>query len=251
MVRKKASYNNNENNEKSKVNKNEKLKKSLKKNKTHIEDSFFYPTNTSLIVKDIHVKAINKMAAIYYLDVICDVNIILKHILQPLSEDYDDIKSLSDIEKKLLNVKKTVYKTEVKGTINEILKGNTIIIIDGYQKAIVVNTTKVEARQVEEPLRENVIKGPMESFVESIKTNQSLIKKQLRDENLISEKIMVGKRSFNPVFLLYVKNLVNPDLVNDVRNRISRIDVDSIQGIEILEQLIEEKQKSIIPQLNK
>ena len=47
-------------------------------------------------------------------------------------------------------------------------------------------------RQVSEPTSQTVIRGPKDSFVESLSTNQSLIRRRIRNKNLYFEEFIIG-----------------------------------------------------------
>lgn len=222
---------------------------SYKQDKEYIEKIFFYPDNKDLIVREFCIKALNKNASIFFLNGMANEQIIINHILHPLMEDtaYEDCND-KKIEN-LIKVKKISRTNKIPQIVDDIIMGYTILMIDGYKEVFCLRTTSFEHRSVEKSTRENTMRGPQEAFVESKGINISLIRKRLRSEKLITENIMVGERSKNKVSIMYVSDLASPELVKEIKKRISEIQVDTIHSVDILEQHLEERPYSLIPSI--
>lgn len=116
----------------------------------------------------------------------------------------------------------------------------------GYFVADVQGT---EHRKPEEPLTEPVIRGPRDGFTETLQVNLSLIRIRLRDPNLRVEQLRVGTRSRTKVALAYHAEFAAPHVVQEVKERIGRIQVDAIVESGQLEQWIEDTPWSPYPQV--
>src|SRR5690606_20436987 len=79
--------------------------------------------------------------------------------------------------------------------------------------------------------------GPMESFVEDLSTNIVLLRRQLRTEKLQTEKFIIGKESRTDVRVVYLRGIVRDELVNEVRRRLDKIDIDAPVGNYFIEEL--------------
>ncbi|MTI47613.1 MAG: spore germination protein [Firmicutes bacterium] len=232
-------------------NKNELNKKvlfnNLEKNARYLKTTFCYPRNKGLIFRELYVKSIDKKANIFFIDGMANDKNIIDHIIYPLSED------ISTLKEEAKNIKNIIKAKDIKELdcfheiIDDILIGNTIVLIEGHSVGFSVDTSKFEHRQVEKPIRENVIKGPQEGFVESSQINLSLLRKRLRNEKLITERLTIGERSKSVVEIIYIDDLANSDIVNEVKDRINEIQADTIHTIDILEQHIEERPYSLVP----
>lgn len=173
-----------------------------------------------------------------------------KQIIKPLlTEDIinDTNKTLKDITKKILQTASATEIYNFKEVIRYILADNTLLLIDGYNKAISISTAGQNHRAIEQPQMETVIKGPKEAFIESEEINRSLIRKRLRNEKLITEDVTVGERTLTQVSMMYIKDIANPNLVKEVKKRLLEIQSDTVQNLGILEQHIEERPYSLVP----
>jgi spore germination protein KA len=77
--------------------------------------------------------------------------------------------------------------------------------------------------------------------------NLSLIRKRIKNEALIAESVKIGERSKNEVFVLYIRNLTDAQLVDNIKERLNNLNVDAIQNLSLLEQYIEERKFSLFP----
>jgi spore germination protein KA len=126
-----------------------------------------------------------------------------------------------------------------------LLSGNTIIIFHGTNKGIACETKGWERRQVSEPNQETVIRGPREGFVESIRTNTSLLRRRIRTPHLWIESVKLGSLTRTDVAIAYIKGLTDEDILDKVKARIKKIDIDGILESGYIEEFIEDE--SITP----
>ncbi|MGG1480040.1 spore germination protein [Bacillus smithii] len=131
----------------------------------------------------------------------------------------------------------------------DLMTGQTIILIDGVSKALTANTRGGEKRQISEPVTEISIRGPKDSFTETIRTNSALIRKRIKNPNLWLESMKIGKVTQTDVAIMYINGIVNEKVVEEVRIRLKRINIDSILETGYIEQLIEEKTFTTFPTL--
>lgn len=126
--------------------------------------------------------------------------------------------------------------------------GDVILFVDGFDKAIKIPDKGYPAMPVKEPDSEKVIRGSREGFAESIKVNTALIRKRLRTPKLKVKEVRVGTRSNTNVDMVYMEDLVYPNILEEVEKRLTRYEIDGILDSGMLEQLSEEKWYSPFPQ---
>ncbi len=132
--------------------------------------------------------------------------------------------------------------------IDEVLKGNTAILIDGMAKAIIVSSKNLPGRGVSEAETEVSVRGSKESFTESFRVNTVLIRRRIRDTRLKSRQMTIGVRSKTDVALMYMEDLVRPEVLRQVIRRLESFEIDAILDSSYLESLTEEKWYSPFPQ---
>ena len=130
-----------------------------------------------------------------------------------------------------------------------LIHGNCILFVDTLNQAFDIEVKGFKQRSVDAPNNEIVIKGPHEAFVENLRTNTSLIRRIINNENLIIETIEVGKITKTKCAVCYMHGLTNSDLVNEVKYRLNNLEVDSLFSAGELEQLISDSNILGIPQI--
>ena len=132
--------------------------------------------------------------------------------------------------------------------IDEVLKGNTAILIDGMAKAMIVSSKNLPGRGVSEAETEVSVRGSKESFTESFRVNTVLIRQRIRDTRLKSRQMTIGVRSKTDVALMYMEDLVRPEMLKQVIRKLESFKIDAILDSSYLESLTEEKGYSPFPQ---
>lgn len=109
--------------------------------------------------------------------------------------------------------------------------GFTCVVVDGFRKAIVIETRETLDRGVSEPISEVNIKGPKDAFTENYNKNIGLIRKRIKDPNLWIKEYKIGRRTKTKVGILYIKDLANLNILNTIEEKIKNIDIDGIMDV--------------------
>ncbi|MGN0151671.1 MAG: spore germination protein [Wujia sp.] len=128
-----------------------------------------------------------------------------------------------------------------------VLKGDTAIFVDGYNEALVLSTKKLPLRGISENDSEAGMRGPKDSFNEGFRQCTALIRRRIRDAKLKCEQGTIGQRSRTDYALMYLEDVARPELVQNIRDRIEKYDIDAIFDSGMAEHLMEEKWYSPFP----
>lgn len=129
----------------------------------------------------------------------------------------------------------------------EVLMGKTAILVDGWDECIVGNTMGGDKRAVSEASTQVVIRGPKDSFSESIATNVGLVRRRIRTPDFGFESIKIGSITQTAVVMMYIKNVAKSQIVDEVRSRLRKIDTDAILESGYIEEFIEDNWMSPFP----
>ncbi|MBU3114240.1 spore germination protein [Clostridium lacusfryxellense] len=190
--------------------------------------------------------------AIIYIDGLVDKNIINRDILNPLMIEIRGSITLNSETPSLLcssyiTADCSVIKGNTQEVYREIKNGNTLFVIENIDDYVIIDTSGGKIREITDPDNEASLRGARDGFVENLEVNISLIRRKIKDSNLSIEKLVVGRRTQTDLALVYIKDLVNTEALDELRKRISVIDVDSIVGIGALMELVDENPTSIFP----
>ncbi len=193
-------------------------------------------------------------AVLYFVDGLTDKASINAHIIKPLMYDNRFIcesevgkPSLDSFENSLLAVADVKKAGEINAIVDGCMSGDSILIIDGFDKALVISTRKWESRGIQEPQTEVVVRGPREGFCETLRINTSLLRRKIKTPDLILESMKIGRRTKTDICIAYIKGIANPSLIEEVKKRLNKIDTDSILESGYIEQYIEDSPFSLFP----
>lgn len=192
-------------------------------------------------------------ATLIYLSSMVDKEVIGKEILQPLMSLTSNKEELKQVETFLL--KKCLFHADIQKTnqlisvIDNLLKGSTVLLVNGIQEAILIDTKKIEKRSIAQPETEQVIRGPRDGFIESLETNICLIRNRLPIPDLRVKKLQIGEITKSNLCLFYINGITNCSLIKDVEKRLSKITIDRILDAGYVEQFIQDNPRSPFPQV--
>lgn len=130
-----------------------------------------------------------------------------------------------------------------------IMSGDAALFVDSAEKAMMLSVRGFPSRGVPTAETEATVTGSRESFSEVLRTNTVLVRRRLRDTRLKVKQMRVGRRSKTDVALIYLEDVVRPEILKEAENRIDNIDIDAVLDSGMLEQLIEENWYSPFPQI--
>ncbi|WP_231877713.1 spore germination protein [Ferroacidibacillus organovorans] len=116
----------------------------------------------------------------------------------------------------------------MKDAVRYILSGPLVIFLDGYNETLMIDTRIYPMRSIAEPEVERVVRGPRDGFVETMLMNVALIRRRLRDPRLRVELIQVGTRSQTDVSVMYLQDVTNDALVDNVKKELKSINTDVV-----------------------
>lgn len=152
-------------------------------------------------------------------------------------------------------LKNSIFNSKVKSCktyedlFYHLASGFTVIVIDGSEKAIVVETRMILDRGVTESTSETIIRGPKDSFTENHNKNIGLIRKRIKDHNLWFEEVKMGRRTKTKVSIAYIKDIVPNYKIQKILDDLNTIDIDAVIDTGYIRELLERKQKSIFPKV--
>lgn len=190
---------------------------------------------------------------ITYIDDMVDRDLIEGQVLRGLMVDIhlnnrEEMTPSSLIENGVITADYT-EENDIEKAIDEVLVGNTMVLVDGYNKAIIVSTKGFPSRGVNKPETEIAIQGPQDAFAESMRTNTVLIRRRIRDVNLKCRQLKVGKRTKTDVAIMFLQGVADENVVNQVEYRLKNIDANAILDSGYIEQYIQDNKMSPFPQM--
>ena len=192
-------------------------------------------------------------ALIYYEGLITDN--ILQDIMRNLILETLKTDTLKKLKKTTNNVLEQLVTTTEVSTSSDLVtlfkglaSGSVCLIIDGQETAILAEVISGDVfRQVSKPESEISLRGPQDAFVESLRLNTALIRRRIKTPHLWFESREIGALTQTSVDIAFIKGLADEGMVEEVRTRLDRIEIDGILESGYIEEFIEDQPLSLFP----
>lgn len=212
--------------------------------------------STDIVTRQFYIDEDEKIkVGVIYTDGLVDKALVQEIVIKTLMVDFKlsnfysiDTKNTFQILKdfvitagdvKEINTFKTLY--------THMLSGDTIILIHGYKKGFAVSLRGGENREVREPSSQTVVRGPKDGFTETLRTNTALIRRKIKSPNLWIETKPIGRETMTDVAIMYIKDIANEKIIEEVRGRLNKIDIDGILESGYIEEFIQDEIYSPFP----
>ena len=156
-------------------------------------------------------------------------------------------KIIKSIKNDIINNIPSISFIEIKenDVLNYMFNGFTILI---YKNEIIAFETKAKLdRSISEPTSEPTVKGPKDSFNENYNINIGLIRRRIKDKNLYIKELTLGSKTKTKVSIIYMNDIVDKELLDNVINKVSSIKSDKILDTYYIKELIKHENKSTFP----
>lgn len=204
--------------------------------------------NWDVHFREFYLGSTGNRAAIIFLEGLSDKEMIDKHILSSLMGSFSETKNQElnhiDLQEHITNhvlaVSDLTKEQDVKKSVAKVLIGSTLLVVDGMQHVFILGTTKNKLRSIEEPVSEALVRGPRIGFTETLSNNTALLRQHGENCDLSMIPMQVGERSKKELVLAYIKEIADPNLIEEVKHRINKINIDDVPESGYIEQLIED-----------
>ena len=208
-------------------NTNKKISTSLQENMDYLSRELQLDVSFDLVYRVVHVGG--RKACIYFIDGFCkDV------LMQKMLQYFMDMKEADLPENAHEMLKKKAPYVEVDMAdnfdklITNLLSGVFVLLIEGYDRAILIDSRTYPARSVDEPAKDKTLRGSKDGFVETIVFNTALIRRRIRDPHLRMEMMNAGKASRTDIVVCYMEDRVDKSFLKEIKTKIQNIKVDAL-----------------------
>ena len=105
--------------------------------------------------------------------------------------------------------------------LRNLLSGPSLLLLDGFDQAILLDVRTYPARSISEPDAEKATRGARDGFVETLLFNANLIRRRIRDPRLTFELVNVGSESKTDVAISYLNDVADMALVKRLKETLS------------------------------
>lgn len=176
---------------------------------------------------------------------------ISEYVFQPAVENLtgDSMQSLYDKALNGVVVNSVAKPCETLDDVALMLVNGFCVILFPGVGAIAFEVKTGEKRSIAPPDLENTVKGPKDAFVETVRSNTSLVRRHLRTPDLRLYETKVGRRSLTNVTVVWIEGITNPEYVKKMKRRLDEIDIDGLIVPSAVEEYITGSRATAFPLL--
>ncbi|MBQ8163246.1 MAG: spore germination protein [Clostridia bacterium] len=186
--------------------------------------------NFDIIKKEMEINS--RKVIMYYVDGFVTASLMQKLIIHLMSvKDFGDDSEMASERFVVENVPGVEAEAthDLDFLIKMVLSGCSAILAEGLGNgAIIVDNRSYPARVTAEPENDKVMRGSRDGFVETLIFNTAMIRRRIRDTNLVVKYASVGERSKTDISIVYIKDKADPDYVKNITEKINAIKTDSL-----------------------
>lgn len=205
-----------------------KMTSNFNKNLTNIRSILMVNKSFDLIERV--VKISSKEAHLFFIDGLVkdDLQYLIRSLYLVNPNNESKISTPINLIQEVLPAVEIAEEDDVNKLITAVLCGQTAMIVDGFDKAIIMDFRTYPARGPEEPEKEKTLRGARDGFVETIVFNTALIRRRVRDPKLIFEMTSIGSVSKTDVAIGYIQDEVNEKDLKIVKDKLKELNINAL-----------------------
>ncbi|MFS0656145.1 spore germination protein [Bacillus sp. 179-C3.3 HS] len=171
----------------------------------------------------------------------------IQTFLKLLLQDHDSL-TKEKLETNLSMMTTRSVKT-AEDLIDALFQGNCVVLINGFMHAYILQTNETKKRGISEATTEMVYRGPKIAFIEDIDTNLALVRQRLKNPQLKTVDMKIGKQKLIKVTVMYIDGMASTSVLKELKRRLKQVTIDDLQDSGVLQELIEDNVYSPFPQI--
>lgn len=174
-------------------------------------------------------------ASIFFVDGLTEGNRmqwILAFLLNVDETRMKKVENADDFMKHVLPYLDSLVESDMNTIMKHLYSGLVPIVVSGLDKVVIVDTRDYPSRGVEEPSKEKSLRGAKDGFTEGFMTNIALVRRRIRDENLVIESHVIGRESKTDACIVYMKDVADSEIVKRLGERLDGIDEKSLGALD-------------------
>ncbi|MCZ8537453.1 spore germination protein [Paenisporosarcina quisquiliarum] len=195
---------------------------------------------------DLVVKTISPNITVTYMNSLVDDRTLKEQLIPELiRHKFETPESL----KSSLFIPEVDVDDQINHSVLSMYNGTVLIHLDGFSQVVLAKITTTVSRALAAPENESQVIGAQVGFNESLSSNESLIRRYIKNPELCNERFNVGKQTNTTVAFFYIKGIASEQMVNTLRQRISDLKIDSLLDSAVLAEYIDDNSLSPFPQM--
>lgn len=187
--------------------------------------------------------------AILYTDGMVNNLLINEYIIRPVLDFACPVATacvLSFLLDKVLEINEAKKTADSKDILEAIVYGDTVLLAQGCDEALVLNTKGWPIRSVSEPDGEKVLQGPREGFTEGLLTNLAMLRRKVKTPDLKFKYRAFGQETKTKACICWIGRLAKQEVLDELERRLDKFDQDGALDVNYLAEYIKDNPMSVI-----
>lgn len=170
-------------------------------------------------------------SALYFIDGFIKDEVfekMLEYLFKQTNKDLEQIKDMQNFSLDKMPYVEVDYTYDTDTAVNQVLSGPAVLIIDGIDGALIIDTRTYPSRSPEEPQKDKSLRGSRDGFVETLVVNTALIRRRIRSENLRMEYMSVSGNSKTDIVISYIDGLADKKTLKNLKKALKNIKLKSV-----------------------
>ncbi len=217
------------------------LKKSLSENIEMLK-ALFKNDNTFVI------RYIHQNMAVFFFDGMVNNVVIAENVVEPLVKlDTQKMVNAEIISKYIVEANDSKITDNMTDILNAFLYGDSLILVDGDDRGVLVNTKGFVIRGTAEPESEKVLSGSREGFIEAFMINLSFVRRRLRTPDLKFKYVILGSTTSTTAVICYIDGICDEKVLKTFEKRLKTFHIDSVLDSNYVVECIKDSKFSPFP----
>lgn len=181
---------------------------------------------------------------IYFCDgMVATINLALA-VVAPLTAWEPETGTLEELQQRQVLAGEAHAEGNLQKLLHGLVYGDTVLLLEGSDKALLLGTKGFDRRAVQEPVGEQVVHGPKEGFCETMMTNLALLRRRVRTPALRLEFLELGTVTHTSCCLCYIEGVADRAVLAEVKKRLTGVQLDGIFSTSYLAECIRDRKWS-------
>ena len=186
-----------------------------------------FPEATASDIKTDFLKVGEREAMLCFINGSTDTDAMIEIEKNLLSASVS-VETMSELMRQAIPFNDKKEEKEINKLISALLASMSILFVDGFDSAVILDTKKYPSRGISEPEKNKTLRGPRDGFSESVYTNTALIRRRIKSPDLSFEAFDIGSATKTRVILAYMKGKAGEELIVRVRDKLSNMNLKSL-----------------------
>jgi spore germination protein KA len=186
--------------------------------------------------------------ALMYIDGMIEAELVDQSIIQPIIQNpipKDFMGNMDSILNRVILSNQAEKISGIDELVIRLTRGESVLLMEHSNEALVISAKGWKSRSISEPENEKTQRGSREGFLEGVLFNISLLRRRFATPDFKVKTVVIGTETRTDVAVCYLDSIVNKQILQELLDRLNKIEYDGIIAAGYVSEFIQDSPKSI------